>query len=77
MQNQQVDLFDLIKTRRSVRKFKPDPIPEEHVIQMLEAARLAPTAGNQQPWKFLVIRDPARIERMKQACIPLPHPGSL
>jgi nitroreductase len=68
---QTMDFFDLVKTRRSVRKFKPDPIPEEHVARMLDAARLAPTAGNRQPWKFLVIRDPTRIEQMKQACIPL------
>lgn len=71
MSDQQVSFFTLVETRRSVRKFKPDPIPEEHVTQMLEAARLAPTAGNRQPWKFLVIQDPARIERLKQACIPL------
>lgn len=63
--------FEFVKTRRSVRKFKPDPIPEEHVTQMLEAARLAPTAGNRQPWKFLIIQDPARIGRMKQMCISL------
>ncbi len=71
MQNQTNSFFDLVKTRRSVRKFKSDPIPEEHVVQMLDAARLAPTAGNRQPWKFLVIQDREVVEQMKQACIPL------
>ena len=71
MQNQSDNFFDLVKTRRSVRKFKSVPIPEEHITQMLDAARLAPTAGNRQPWKFLVIQDPQIIEQLKQACIQL------
>jgi nitroreductase len=71
MQDQRVSFLEFVKTRRSVRKFKPDPIPEEHVTQMLEAARQAPTAGNRQPWKFLIIRDPATIAAMKQMCISL------
>ncbi|MCP4544646.1 MAG: nitroreductase family protein [Chloroflexi bacterium] len=71
MQNQANSFFDLVKTRRSVRKFKPDPIPEVHITQILDAARLAPTAGNRQPWKFLVIQDSQIIEQLKQACIQL------
>jgi nitroreductase len=71
MPGQEIGFFELVKTRRSVRKFKPDPIPEQDVTRMLGAARLAPTAGNRQPWKFVVIRDPARIDRLKQMCIPL------
>lgn len=63
------DIWTVFKTRRSVRRFKPTPVPEEHIRQILDAARLAPTSGNQQPWKFLVIRDRARIEAMKSACI--------
>lgn len=68
---EKVNFFDLVETRRSVRKFKPNPIPKEHVAKMLDAARLAPTAGNRQPWKFLVIQDREIIEKMKQVCIPL------
>src|SRR5512143_3716143 len=57
--------------RQTVRRYKPDPVPEEHVRQILDAARRAPTCMNQQPWKFLVIRKPETIERMKKATLAL------
>ena len=57
--------------RQTVRRYKPDPVPEDHVRQILEAARRAPTCMNQQPWKFLVIRKPETIERMKKATLAL------
>ena len=65
----ELTIFDVIHKRRSVRKFLPTPVPQEHVEKILDAARMAPTAGNQQPWKFLVIRDRARIDDLKEACI--------
>ena len=63
------DFFKIIKSRRSVRKFKSTPIPEEHITKILDAARSAPTSGNQQPWKFIVIQDVAKIHELKQECI--------
>lgn len=63
------DIWDVFKHRRSVRRYEPDPVPGEHLSQILDAARMAPTSGNQQPWKFLVIREPARIQALKTACI--------
>jgi hypothetical protein len=48
-------LFNIIKTRRTVRKYKPTAVPKEHILKILDAARMAATASNQQPWKFLVI----------------------
>jgi len=60
--------FDVLKNRHSARKFKPTPIPKEHITQMLEAACSAPTAGNQQPWKFLVIQDRKKLDRLKEGC---------
>jgi len=61
-------LFNIIRNRRTVRKFKSTPIPKEHIMKILDAARFAPTAGNQQPWKFLVIRDRNKLnELQKQA----------
>ena len=48
---------EAIRQRRSIRSFRPDPIPEEHISEMLEAARLAPSGGNSQPWRFLVVTD--------------------
>ena len=66
---QQTDFWNVIKERRSVRKFKSDSIPEEDIIKIIDAARMAPTSGNQQPWKFLVIRDQKKITAMKDACV--------
>jgi nicotinate-nucleotide--dimethylbenzimidazole phosphoribosyltransferase len=62
-------VFETIHNRRSVRKYKSDPVPDEHVRKILEAARMAPTAGNQQPWKFLVIRDRQKLDALAQASI--------
>jgi len=50
-----MDILNLIKSRRSIRSFKPDPIPKEDLMKVLEAARWAPSAGNCQPWDFIVV----------------------
>ena len=50
--------MEVIKTRRSIRRYKPDPVPDEVLNQVLEAARLAPSAGHRQPWHFIVVKDP-------------------
>ena len=63
------DLLALFAKRQSVRRYKPDPVPEEHLRRILDAARRAPTSGNQQPWKFLVVRDRVKIDRMKARSI--------
>lgn len=63
------DIWNVFQSRRSVRKFKPDAIPEKDIIKIIDAARMAPTSGNQQPWKFLVIRDRKTIDQIKEACI--------
>lgn len=49
--------LNLVKKRRSIRRFKPDPIPRETVEKILEAARCAPSAANSQPWEFIVVED--------------------
>jgi len=49
---------EAIERRRSIRKFKPDLVPQGLIDQLLEAARLAPSATNRQPWRFQVITDP-------------------
>ena len=63
------NIWEVFQQRRSVRKFRPDAVPEADIKKMIDAARLAPTSGNQQPWKFLVIRDRDKINRMKEACV--------
>lgn len=60
-------LFDIIKSRRTVRKFKSTPVPKEHILKILEAAQYAPTAGNQQPWKFMVIQNRDKLDRLQKA----------
>jgi nitroreductase len=51
-----VEYFDLISTRYSVRAYKSEPVEEEKLLQVLNAARLAPTADNRQPFKIIVVR---------------------
>lgn len=51
-----MDVLEAIRTRRSVRKYRPESIPEEKLETILEAARLAPSAGNRQPWRFVVVQ---------------------
>jgi nitroreductase len=66
---QMSDIWYVIHNRRSVRSFKPDPIPDPKIKKIIDAARMAPTSGNQQPWKFLVIRDKKLINQMMEACV--------
>jgi nitroreductase len=66
---QNSNIWDVFKTRRSVRAFTPDSVPEADIVKIIDAARMAPTAGNQQPWKFLVIRDKNKINQMMEKCI--------
>jgi len=53
-----VDVFEAIQSRRSVRAFTTEPVSDKEVKQLIDAARQAPSAGNIQPWEFVVVRDP-------------------
>lgn len=55
-------------SRRSVRKYKPDPLPEEHLHLILEAARRAPTGANRQNWRMVVVTDADLRRRTAEAC---------
>ncbi len=57
-------LLDLIKGRRSVRRFLDRPVEREKLMTCLEAARAAPSACNSQPWRFIVVDDPELKERL-------------
>jgi len=52
--------LDTIHARRSIRAYTPDPVSDAQIDTLLRAAMAAPSAGNQQPWRFIVIRDPAK-----------------
>jgi nitroreductase len=58
---------DAIEQRRSIRRFKPDPIPDEQIMALLDAARLAPSGSNAQPWRFKIVKDQRTKERLAQA----------
>jgi len=62
-------VWGAIKKRRSIRKFIPDDVQEDMVNQMLEAARLAPSASNRQPWRFLVVRDREIRKQLSRICL--------
>lgn len=55
--NAELGLFEIMYSLRSMRRLKPDPVPDELVWKILDAAVQAPSGGNTQPWRFLVIRD--------------------
>ena len=52
-----MDFMEVIRKRRSIRKYKPDPVPEKVLNEVLEAARLAPSGSHLQPWHFIVVKD--------------------
>ncbi len=52
-----MDIFETIRERRSVRAYKKDPVKEEDLKKILEAGILSPSAGNTQPWEFVVVKD--------------------
>ena len=58
---------EAIEKRRSVRKYKPDSIPEEHIMALLDSARLAPSGSNSQPWRFKIVRDQETRSALAQA----------
>jgi nitroreductase len=57
-------LLDVIYSRRSIRRYTKDPVPDEVVKKILEAGRLAPSANNAQPWHFIVVTDPKLKEAL-------------
>lgn len=62
-----MNIHDAIKIRRSVRSYKPDPVPEESLKRILEAVRLAPSAKNKQDWKFIIVKDPEKRKKLSEA----------
>jgi len=59
--------YEVILKRRSIRKYVPEPIERDALIKILEAARWAPSAGNRQPWYFIVVKDPELKKEVAKA----------
>ncbi|MBI2546675.1 nitroreductase family protein [Candidatus Woesearchaeota archaeon] len=64
-----MDTLEVIYTRRSIRKYRDIPVEWDKVGKILEAGRAAPSAGNIQAWKFVVITDPAKIRMLAEAAL--------
>lgn len=64
-----VDLFEAIKGRRSIRSYRSEPVPEEFLNKVLDAARWAPSAGNRQPSEFIVVNDPMVKRYLREAAL--------
>lgn len=58
-------MLDIIKSRRSIRRFQDKPIPPEVIQDLLEAAQWAPSGSNNQPWAFVVVQEPANVRKVK------------
>ncbi|HEY5605261.1 MAG TPA: nitroreductase family protein, partial [Thermoplasmata archaeon] len=63
-----MEVLEAIKSVKSVSKFKPDPIPEQKVQAIVNAARFAPSAENLQPWKFIIVTDEDTKRKLAGAC---------
>ena len=70
-----MDVNDAVRSRLTVREYKPDPIPGEVVHKLLEAGRLAPSSQNLQPWHFVVVRDGETIRRLGELATQGPFVG--
>ncbi len=66
-----MELLEVIQNRRSIRKFKPDEVPEEYIHQLIKAGRLAPSGTNLQPARYIVIKSEEARTKLKD-CTPLP-----
>jgi nitroreductase len=62
-----MSILKVIKERRSVRGYRPDPIPEEVLLRVLDAARFSPSGKNLQPWKFILVREETLKQRLVEA----------
>lgn len=65
-----MDILEVIKNRRSIRKYKREPISEEEIDKILEAGRWAPSAGNSQPWNFIVLKSEEARKKVADAIPP-------
>ena len=60
-------IYETIAARNSVRAFRPEDVPEDVLLRLLNAARLAPSASNRQEWRFVVVREPATRLKLAKA----------
>ena len=61
-----MEVFEAIRRRNSVRSYLPDKVPSEKIVKILEAGRLAPSAGNIQPWHFIIVTDQQKRNKLSK-----------
>jgi nitroreductase len=61
-----MEVFEAILKRRSIRKYLDKPIEKEKIIKILEAARWAPSGGNRQPWRFIIVKNKERRIKLSE-----------
>ena len=71
---EEIGLFEAMHTQRAIRYFKPDPVPDELVRKILEAAVHAPSGANRQQWAFVVIRDAEIRRKIAELYLSVPGP---
>ena len=64
-----MDVFEAIRTRRSIRKYKDKQVPWDNIVTILQAGKYAPSAGNIQNWKFIVVKNDAKRVSISKACL--------
>src|SRR5579885_3002207 len=65
-----MDVFEAMRTCRAIRRLRPDPIPPALLTRVLEAATWAPSGGNRQPWRFLVVTEPRLKAALRDLYLP-------
>ena len=68
-----MDVSEAIQKRVTIRRWMPIPVEKEKIIKVLEAGRRAPSWGNVQPWRFIVVQDKAKIEELAKSGAGQPH----
>jgi len=63
-----MEFYEVVNTRRSVRSYKPDEIPEDVLNRVLDAARVAPSGSNKQPWKYVLVKKPEMRKKIATLC---------
>lgn len=66
MSESQIGLFDAIYTQRAIRSYKPDQVPHDLILKVIEAATKAPSGANTQPWAFIVIDDRGKLDSLSE-----------
>jgi len=69
--------LEAIRKRRSVRSYTGDPVPREDLEKIVDAARLAPSGHNRQPWEFIVVTDRSVIDQLKTAALWMENAGAI